>query len=295
MLPLRGSGQVYLTCGFSPDGRSLAAGGTGHTVEGWDLTDPGRVSLLVGDTEQASIAFAGYTPNGQLLALHARGSYHLVGPDHRGVLSTGFRYFVSRAALSADGRRFATAGDRLSVWTVQPTALHPDWYVPAPPGQVFAGVAFGPSGTWFAVSVVATIGPSRIEIQQSDGRGSPRLLPVRGERPDKLTWSPDGQFLAGLVDRQLTVWDTQTWVEAFGPPQNPGPGHWLSVLFHPSGKHLLTGGATGEVTLWDVSTWQPLTTFRWGTGPVYALAFAPDGLRAAAAGHTGVVVWDLDV
>ena len=40
MLPLRGSGQVYLTGGFSPDGRIFAAGGLGHIVEFWDLADP---------------------------------------------------------------------------------------------------------------------------------------------------------------------------------------------------------------------------------------------------------------
>jgi hypothetical protein len=34
--------------------------------------------------------------------------------------------------------------------------------------------------------------------------------------------------------------------------------------------------------------------FDWRIGNVYAVAFAPDGMRAAAGGRTDSVVWDMD-
>jgi hypothetical protein len=46
--------------------------------------------------------------------------------------------------------------------------------------------------------------------------------------------------------------------------------------------------------VWDaLSAGPPLRVFQWGVGPVYAVAFDRDGLRAAA-GHSGVMVWDVD-
>jgi WD40 repeat protein len=76
---------------------------------------------------------------------------------------------------------------------------------------------------------------------------------------------------------------------------NPVHGGWLSVAFDPHGKRLVTGGINGTVAVWDAATdGPPLTTFQWGVGPVYAVTFDRDGLRAAAAGHYGAVVWDVD-
>lgn len=47
--------------------------------------------------------------------------------------------------------------------------------------------------------------------------------------------------------------------------------------------------------LWDVATGRQLAGYDWGQGEVYDLAFAPDGLTAAAACARAVVVWDVDV
>jgi WD40 repeat protein len=72
-------------------------------------------------------------------------------------------------------------------------------------------------------------------------------------------------------------------------------GGWLSVAFDPHGRRIVTGGIDSTVAVWDAtSAGPPITTFQWGVGPVYAVTFDRDGLRAAAAGHSGAIVWDVD-
>jgi WD40 repeat protein len=58
---------------------------------------------------------------------------------------------------------------------------------------------------------------------------------------------------------------------------------------------LATGGESGVVRIWEVASGRELAAFDWGIGPVYAAAFAPDGMTAAAAGRDfNIVVWDLE-
>jgi WD40 repeat protein len=48
------------------------------------------------------------------------------------------------------------------------------------------------------------------------------------------------------------------------------------------------------VRFWDLATGRD-RAFRWKIGEVHALAFAPDGMTAAAGGeHGDIVVWDVD-
>jgi WD40 repeat protein len=49
------------------------------------------------------------------------------------------------------------------------------------------------------------------------------------------------------------------------------------------------------VQFWDAATGEPLREFDWSIGNVTALAFAPDGLTAAAGSDRGqIVIWDVD-
>ena len=82
----------------------------------------------------------------------------------------------------------------------------------------------------------------------------------------------------------------QTVAEVPDPPrQNP------VVAFHPSGKWLVCGTATG-VRVYETATWREAKVLEWGAGPLEVLAFDADGSRAAGGGTSGtVVVWDWDL
>ena len=291
MQPLRGSGQIYFTGGFSPDGQTFAAGGTGHVVELWNLADPSALARQI-DTDGVAVTFANYTPAGDLVVARMRKAFLLVPPDGE-VSSTWIEpLWVVRAALCADGTKLATAGDGAVVWEVG-TEFRLLRDIPAGPGEFFTAVAISPDGRQFASARVLIEGETVIEVWDVTGDSS-RLVAVEGTRVNQLAWSPDGRYLAGLVDMHLTVWATETWEEVFGPLPDQEHGTLLSVAFHPVSDQLLTGGADGVVSCWDMNSWHQLTSYRWDIGPIYCLAFAADGLRAAAAGHGAVILWDFD-
>jgi WD40 repeat protein len=113
-------------------------------------------------------------------------------------------------------------------------------------------------------------------------------------RPHRVKYAAGGSLAAVLANGNLSVWNLRTRTPV-ADRTSPVHGGWLSVEFDPHGQRILTGGIDSTVAVWDAATsGPPLTTFQWGVGPVYAVTFDRDGLRAAAAGHSGAVVWDVD-
>jgi WD40 repeat protein len=123
--------------------------------------------------------------------------------------------------------------------------------------------------------------------------GRPDRLYV-SPRPHRVSYSADSKRAAVLTNGNLSVWDLVARAP-IADRTSPVHGGWLSVAFDPRGQRLVTGGIDSTVAVWDAATnGPPLTTFQWGVGAVYTVAFDRDGLRAAAAGHYGAVVWDVD-
>jgi WD40 repeat protein len=115
-----------------------------------------------------------------------------------------------------------------------------------------------------------------------------------------LAFSPDGAILVtagGEGRRRLRRWDVATGRELTPAAwRRPQLAAGQPVALSPDGTLQLSGGEDGIVRLREFATGRELAAFDWGFGPVYTVAFATDGMTAAAAGRDfRVFVWDLDL
>jgi WD40 repeat protein len=107
--------------------------------------------------------------------------------------------------------------------------------------------------------------------------------------------SPDGALLASVGNDAVV----RLWSNATGEKVAELTGHErhiYSVLFHPDGKHLLSGDLMGKLHLWDIESRKlertfdagPLHTYEGGQrvdfGGIRGLALHPSGAQLCAAG-----------
>lgn len=289
MLPLPPSGQAHSTVAFSPCGRWLAAGGSEYAVDLWDLHAPHEPARRL-QNQGGPILRTAFAPTGRLVAVSTQWvqTFDPVTP----ALYTARRVFAPRrAAVAPDARTYVLCGPGLNQHGLDIADHALDWTREGVPGEV-TDVAVTGDGRVIAARVWPD-GGAVIEVRARTGGDTRAALPVTG-RPHRVACSADGTRAATLADGNLSLWNL-TEQEAIADRARTAPGEWLSVAFDPHGRRVLTGGVDGTVAVWDAATdAPPLTTIQWGVGPVYAVAFDADGLRAAAAGHAGAIVWDAD-
>ncbi|MFZ5879213.1 MAG: hypothetical protein ACOY0R_07575 [Chloroflexota bacterium] len=112
-----------------------------------------------------------------------------------------------------------------------------------------------------------------------------------------VSFSPSGQRVASVgLDGSLKVWDTITGrllktVSVLAP----APDHFgaTSAAFSPNGRQLAVATGDGRVLLFDSSTWEQVDARQMQAGPIWGLAFSPDGALLISSGQEGAQVWNL--
>ncbi|MDQ1413579.1 MAG: hypothetical protein QOE07_2167 [Acidimicrobiaceae bacterium] len=261
VLPSAGADFQPFAVAFSPDGYTVAAGGTDDAVRLWDVKDVARPRLL--------------------------------GPELR-----GFTGAVQSLVFSRDGHTMAAAGTAAGVlrWDVTSPA-NP---VVLAPLTGMAGatqtVAFSADGT----RVAAGGTDSTTRLWDTTGAAPVLLAQLPNPTAttvDSVAFSPDGRLLAaGSKGRSIQRWD----LSATGGPAEVGPaltgfGSWVnSVAFSPDGRTLAAGSSDNTIRFWAVDGWKPRTVVLTSPGPVTGIEFLQGGDHLVSVAADGVArLWSL--
>ncbi|WP_308257133.1 nSTAND1 domain-containing NTPase [Saccharothrix luteola] len=261
---------------FSPDGRTLAAGGDGAVLR-WDVAGLNPLPGLTGGP--GAVTSVAFSPDSRTLAASTDHTVRLW--DLRTGTSTtltGHTGTVTSVAFSPDGRTLASAGTdhTLRLWdstTGGSTVLagHTD--------EVTA-VAFGPA-------VLASAGADHT-VRLWDLTGTP-LSVAQGHTDAVRTVAFDGGTLvSGGVDASVRVWNVDD-------PRQPREltslaGHTGAVTSSAfTGGTLATAGSDHTTRLWDLRG----HTLTGHLSSVYGVAFSPDGRTLATSSYDRTIrLWN---
>jgi len=303
MLELTGHHGLVLALAYSPDGRTLASASVDGTARLWNVLTGRLRTKLQSPVEVERATCVAFAPDGKTLGVGYGGL--------RGIMQL-----------------WDIGGERL-IESWAPHGVRTNSVVFHPAGRILASA--GDSPEWRLREVDSRVGSHGLDIQggvrksrlakaaafTSDGNqfavlyARPALVEVHGmrqpenwrslRRVNSFQWSeswghtfcfsPDGESMAVGLELDVSVWT----MAASRPPVTwtAHDAAVLGVAFTRDGETLLTGGADGLVKFWDRDG-RLKHTFDWKIGDVGAVAFAPDGLTAAAGGFEKILIWDVE-
>jgi hypothetical protein len=241
---LEGQADGVYSVVFSPDGKTLASGGTDGTIRIWDVRTGKELRRFQGLGETVfSLAFSG---DGTVLA-----SWESTGTIYLRDSVTGqtlheIKAVAYRLSFSQNGKELYAWGDKkVQAW---------DSATGKKNKQFFAGhedrsytAAFAPNGNWVAVG-----GQEAVVILYDLGTGKEvkRLTGLPGAT-SALAFSPDSRTIAwgGWYGGPVVLWEIATNQQRRRFSGHLGRIH--SLVFSPSGKFLASGSEDTTALLWD--------------------------------------------
>ena len=289
---------------FSPDGKTLATGGSDQVILLWDVAtlkadapsaQPFRPKKKLKGHAAAIWALA-FTSDGQTLV---SGSLDGTVKYWDGISTTETRglansrdpvWFSSNATqmltLNHDGR--------LHSWN---TSTQEDSAVlgPRADGGPVKSRAISVHGRWFALGMTnGAVEVWNLVTGQLEKQFHADDAPI-----DYLAFSPTNGCLAAASDRladtgwqgTVRIWDL---AGTQGKPAHVFENTFGPLAFSSDGGRLVSSQVDGSVVLWEISTHRPLAYFRGHWEWIRCVAFSPDDrLLATGSGDTTARLWDV--
>ncbi len=289
---------------WSPDSKLVASSGNDNTVQVIDAATGKLVwkyaAPNAGNGGNDYIFALAWSPDGKSIAEGSdSGVVRILDAATGQVKATlnGGQNGIEGIAWSPDGKRLAwgTGVNTAQVWDVASQRMLFEYT-----GQTdsIAQIAWSPDGTRIAsashdgsVKVWdATTGKTLVTYT---GNGAPVW---------SVAWSPDGKRIASgtgaagaynpvLSGNSLRVWDAATG-KTLVSYTGQGNTQSYALAWSPDGKHIISGGDTKVIYLWDATTGATQFVYRGHTDIVFGLAWSPDGTQFASASVDGSVhIW----
>lgn len=109
------------------------------------------------------------------------------------------------------------------------------------------------------------------------------------------TASPNGRYLAARHLDRLLLWRATGLHLPVISLSGPTRKQFTGLAFHPDGRLLATASNDKCIHVWDLETYRIIHSYDFAVGRMKSIAYAPDGLTAAAGTDDGrLVVFDLE-
>jgi WD40 repeat protein/Tfp pilus assembly protein PilF/tRNA A-37 threonylcarbamoyl transferase component Bud32 len=281
---------------LSPDGQRLAAPTASGAIKIWDTATGKELATTAVREREFILTFdIQFSPDGQRIAVCGNSGVVQVYDAATGqplfalpgdVLTGG------HIAFSPDGRYLAVGGreNMVKVWEIRTGR---EFFTLRGNASELGGIhmAFSPDGFR-----LATTSDGVIKIWDATTAQDHRDVPRNGGMVKGLAFSPDGRILASACEQALNeigevkvnVYDVLSgqFLQIFR-------GHTkdaMSVVFDPSGKQVISGGADGAVKVWEPTTGRVIHSLRAPLAQVTSVAVSADGNYLAAGGMKNEMV-----